>query len=168
MKTHTPQLCIRLLTIALCLVFLSACAGQGRYEHNPRVTLADIRLQDIKTMESTFLVELRIINPNEAPLEVSGIECNLEIDGRDFASGVAGGQYVIPPYGSALVPVTVYASMLDMVSSVVTILRGASGQTQRPEPLRYALSGHVRVGGNVYQQSIPFESEGTISLEGIR
>lgn len=169
MNTQAPKLFIRLLVIAFCLVFIYSCAGQWRYAHNPKVTLADIRLQDIKAMESTFLIELRILNPNEAPLEISGIECDLEIDGKDFASGVASGQYVIPAYGSALIPVTVYASMLDMVSSVVAVVRGASGQTTRQEPLRYQLSGHVRAGGtNVMQKSLPFESEGTLSFEGIR
>lgn len=169
MNSHARQPFVLLPAIAFCLISLAACAGLGRYEKTPSVTLADIRLQEIKTMESAFLVELRILNPNVSPLEISGIECDLEIDGRDFAAGVAGESYVIPAYGSALVPVTVYASMLDMVSSVVAVVRGASGQTTRPEPLRYQLSGHVRLGGgNVFHKSLPFKTEGTLSMDGIR
>lgn len=136
---------------------------------NPRVTLADIQIHEIKTLETAFQIELRVLNPNDIPLEIDGLECGLKIDGKDFASGVVGEQHVIPPYGSAIVPVTVYASVLDMVSSVISIIQDSSTQQRHPQPLRYELTGHVRLGGsNLMQKTVPFETAGELSLGNTR
>jgi LEA14-like dessication related protein len=132
----------------------------------PRVTLADIQLKEIKTLESAFQIELRVLNPNEIDLEISGIECGLKIDGKDFATGVAGEHYIIPAYGSAIVPVTVYASVLDMVSSVMSFVQEANTKTGQLKPLRYELSGHVRLDGKTgMRTTLPFESKGELSLD---
>lgn len=166
---HAPQLFIRLLIITLCLVLTAGCAGTGRYTKTPKVTLADIQIQEIKTLETAFQIELRLLNPNDIPLEVSGMECDLKIDGKDFAAGVTGDHHVIPAYGSAIIPVSVYASVLDMVSSVISLVQGSSVKTNTPESLRYELSGHIRLGGkNVMKKTVPFDAKGELSLVGIR
>jgi len=103
------------------LVLLSGCAHMGK---QAKVSLADIQILEIRALETAFQVELRVLNSNETPLHVQGIECDLEIDGNHFASGVSGEQHEIPAYGSAIVPVTVYASVLDVVPSVIRIVQG--------------------------------------------
>ncbi|MGW8161788.1 MAG: LEA type 2 family protein [Desulfobulbales bacterium] len=167
MNSYHRHLIFPLLALPLLLTFIAGCAGSGRLTQSPRVTLADIQLQEIKTLESAFLVELRVLNPNDRPLEVSGIECDLKIDGNEFAAGVSGDHHVIPAYGSAIVPVTIYASMLDMVSSVMAFVQGSSSKTGQLKPLRYRLSGHVRLGGiQGLKKNLPFESTGELSLDG--
>jgi len=169
MNHHAPQLFIRLLIITLCLALTAGCAGTGRYTKTPKVSLTDIQIQEIKTLETAFQIELRVLNPNDIPLEVSGMECDLKIDGKDFAAGVTGDHHVIPAYGSAIIPVTVYASVLDMVSSVISLVQGSSVKTNTPESLRYELSGHIRLGGkNVMKKTVPFDTKGELSLVGIR
>jgi LEA14-like dessication related protein len=169
MNRHRRRLFIRLLLVPLCLTFIAGCAGTGRYANTPRITLADIRIQEIKTLESAFQIALRVLNPNENPLEISGLECELKIDGKEFATGVAGDHHVIPAYGSAIVPVTVYASMLDMAASAVSFAQGAHADTGRLKPLRYELSGHLRLGGkNMMKRTLPFQSKGELSLDGTR
>lgn len=159
---------IPLLIAALCLI-IAGCAGTGRYANAPRISLADIRVQEIRTLESAFQIGLRVINPNEIPLEISGVECELKLDGRGFATGVAGEHHEIPAYGSAVVPVTVYASIPDMVASAIAFAQGAKGDDGRPEPLRYELTGHVRLGGkSLLRRTLPFQSKGELSLDGMR
>lgn len=169
MNRHDRRLCFHPLVTALCLLLLAGCAATGRYAKAPRFILADIRVQEIKTLESAFQIGLRVINPNEIPLEISGLECELKIDGKDFATGVAGDHHVIPAYGSAIVPVTVYASMLDMVASAVTFAQRSDNDAGDRKPLRYELTGHVRLGGkNMLRRSLPFRSKGELSLDGSR
>lgn len=169
MNRPARRLCIPALITALCLTIIAGCAGTGRYANAPRISLADIRVQEIKTLESAFRIGLRVINPNEIPLEISGLECELKIDGKDFATGVAGEHHVIPAYGSAIVPVTVYASMLDMVASAVSFAQGPDNDDGKRKPLRYELTGHVRLGGkNMLKRTLPFQSQGKISLDGAR
>ena len=169
MNHHAPQLFIWSLIIALCLALTAGCAGTWRYTKTPKVSLTDIQIQEIKTLETAFQIELRVLNPNDIPLEVSGMECELKIDGKDFAAGVTGDHHVIPAYGSTIIPVTVYASVLDMVSSVISLVQGSSVKTNKPESLRYELSGHIRLGGkNVMEKTVPFNTKGELSLVGIR
>jgi LEA14-like dessication related protein len=169
MKIPAMRRCIAILTAVLLLLTLAGCAVPGGYAKKPRITLADIRMHDLKTMETAFLLELRILNPNASQLDVRGLECELKIDGNPFAAGVSGDRHIIPPYGSALVPVTVYASVLDMASSILSLARGTRSGAERPESLRYRLDGHIRLAGkNGSAGSVPFASEGELPLAGLR
>ncbi len=146
-------------------VLLGGCAGMRHHIERPMVSLADIRLREVKALESTFLVEVRIMNPNDVALDIRGISCDLKINGHPFATGLSGEHHRIPAYGSAVVTVPVYASMVGMVSSVLQAVQG-TGAKGEPRNFRYSLTGKVRLGGNVLEQTVPFEASGTLpSLE---
>jgi LEA14-like dessication related protein len=149
----------------ISLLLLSGCAGLSPSFEKPKVNLADIQVREIKTLETAFLVQLRIMNPNETPLEIQGLSCDLELDGRQFASGLQGEQLTVPPYGTALVPVDVYASMLDMVSSVIGLIQTAGQPESQLQSITYRLTGRVRVSTGSFTRSIPFESEGELNLK---
>lgn len=149
---------------ALLLLFLLAgCAGLSSLE-KPKVTLADIQVQEIKNLETAFLVQLRIMNPNTKPIEIEGLSCDIELDGRKFASGLQGGQGTIPAYGSVLVPMEVYASVLDMVSSVLGVIQNRNEPGTAGRPIGYRLKGKVRIGSGGFSHHLPFESKGEVKL----
>lgn len=148
------------------LIFAGGCAGLGPQE-KPRVSLANLQVQEIRGLETVFLVELRILNPDDTPLHLRGIDCELKVDDRPFATGLSGGSYEVPPYGSLTVPVFVYASMLNMVSSVVARLQQPPARQAAVEPLHYEVTGHVRLAGSMGGTStLPFASKGELSLLG--
>ncbi len=156
------------LPLFFLLIFLPAllggCAGMRHHIERPRVSLADIQVRGIKALETVFLVQVRIMNPNDEALDIRGISCDLKIDGRPFATGLSGEHHRIPAYGSALVTVPLYASMVGMVSTVLQAIQG--GGNQGPGNIRYSLTGKVRLGGSVFEQTVPFETSGTLpSLE---
>lgn len=153
-------------SLLLLTTLFAGCAGITSNLDPPRVTIADIRVQEIKTMETIFLVELRVLNPNDEPLNVEGVTCDLEIDGRHFAAGIANGRHQIPAYGTALVPVNVYASMFEMVASVINRIQAAN-TGQQGQAMDYILHGKVRLDGGGLQKTVPFESSGTLSLDGM-
>lgn len=157
----------RLFTTVICLtiLLLSGCASVIQEFAAPKVTLADIRVEEVKPLEAAFLVQLRVMNPNDLPLEIKGLSCDLELDGSDFASGMQGDKQVVPAYGSALVPVKVYASVLNMVSSVLRRIQSTDQDTSSQEPLTYGLSGHVRVSGGGISRNLPFSSSGELNLQ---
>jgi len=147
-------------------VFFSGCAHTGK---QAKVSLANIQILEIRALETAFQVELRVLNSSDTSYHVQGIECELEIDGNHFASGVSGEQLEIPAYGSAIVPVTVYASVLDVVPSVISIVQGRTSQQNTNKPLQYELAGHIRLGDNTtFKKTLPFASKGELSFEGIR
>jgi len=151
---------------SLCFALLlwaglaAGCAGWGKPIQTPRVSLSDIQVQESKGFETAFLVHLRVTNPNDVDLDVKGVECDLEINGKPFAYGISNTQVTVPAYGSQTIPVTIYSSVLDVV-------RGLFGLQQR-EDLSYQLKGKVRVtGGMLMPSTLPFDSQGKVSLKDL-
>ena len=93
------------LVLLLWAAGIAGCAGLGKPLETPRVSLADIQVQQSKGLETTFLVHLRVTNPNEVDLEIKGVECDLEINGKPFAYGISSTQVKVPAFGSETIPV---------------------------------------------------------------
>lgn len=151
------------LPIVICLLLSGGCASIMSLE-KPQITLADIQVREIKTLETSFIVQLRIMNPNPTPLDIEGLSCDVELDGRKFASGVQGSQETIPAYGSALVPMEVYGSVLDMVSSVLGVIKSQNEPGSAGKPVNYRLTGKVRVKSGTFARNLPFASKGELKL----
>ena len=136
---------------------LTGCAGVGKQLEPPRVSLAHIQPQQFTGLEAVFQIQLRVFNANDVNLQVKGIEAELEINGQPFATGVSKADVKIPAFDNALVPVTIYSSVLDIV-------KGFSG-LQDSERLIYRLQGKLRVDGqNMMSTTLPFESEGRLTF----
>lgn len=150
-----------------CLVLLltlAGCAGLTGLE-KPAISLADIQVVEMKTLETTFLVELRVTNPNPDPLTVQGLNCDLELEGKQFASGAQQVEQTIPAYGSTLVEMEVYASVIDMFSSVLGVLQQVNEPGERSgKPIGYRLKGKVRVKSGGFAHTLPFISAGELKL----
>lgn len=154
-----------LLLLLLCLsctagLLLQGCATIGSHFEKPTITASDLKISQIKALEAVFLLKLRVMNPNDFALDIRGLSCELNIEGSHFATGIGNDQLEIPAYGTQIVPVTVYASMIDVVGSVIQFLQGAGQQ----HPLQYELTGKVRLGG---YGAVPFSSRGTLNLSGV-
>jgi LEA14-like dessication related protein len=151
---------------ALCLSLLLAagviagCAGLGKPLETPRISLSDIQMQKSKGLETVFLVNLRVANPNDMELDIKGLDCDLEINGKPFAYGISNTPVTVPAFGSETIPVTVYSSVLDIV-------KGLFGLQQR-EDLSYQVKGKVRMaGGGLMPSSLPFDFKGTLSIKDL-
>lgn len=150
------------ILISLCaLITLSAgCAGLGESLKPPQINISGIQVREIRPFEAVFQVRLRAFNTNEAAIDIKGMKCEIEINGRRFATGVSDTRTEIPPYQTAIIPIDVYSSVLDLI-------RGFPGLRDK-EHLRYTLKGHVRVeGGFLVPSVLPFRFEGELSLEEI-
>jgi LEA14-like dessication related protein len=135
---------------------MTGCAGVGQRLEPPRVKLATIRVEEFNVLETVFEVRLRMFNTNDTALQIKGIECELEINGQPFALGVSDADVKIPSYGTQLVPLHVYASVLDIIKSAQSM--------QDQDQLKYHIKGKVRLGAGGFPALLPFESEGNITL----
>lgn len=144
----------------LSLLLLAGCAGLGKPLETPRISLADIQVQESKGLETVFLVHLRVMNPNDVDLDIRGVDCNLEINDKPFAYGISNTTVTVPAFGSETLPVTVYSSVIDIIKGLFGLPQG--------EDLRYQLKGKVRLGGaGLMPSSLPFDSQGTVPLKDI-
>ena len=149
---------IRLALIVSAVLTGLGCAGVTPSIKPPRVNITDLRIEDVKPLETAFQVELRIVNPNDFPLTVKGIECDLELNDQKFGSGVSGETTTIPAFGTDVISVFVYSSMINLV-------RGFLKLPER-ESLSYSIKGSLRVStGSSFATSVPFENQGTLDLK---
>ncbi|PVY23419.1 late embryogenesis abundant protein [Paraburkholderia silvatlantica] len=110
MPAHDARRSMRLFCILLCVLFwLAGCAGL--MGEPLRVSVAGLEPLQGAGMEMRFNVKLRIQNPNDTPVEFSGVSLQLDLNGQSFASGVSDQSGVVPRYGEAVivVPLTVPA-----------------------------------------------------------
>jgi LEA14-like dessication related protein len=152
---------LRLVALSM-LAMLCGCAGLGKSIEPPRAQIANIRVEEIRGLETVFQVELRVINTNDVPLTVNGMDCELRINDRPFAFGVSGHRVEIPAFGTAIFPVNLYSSVLDVLKNVVGM------GLEKADRLNYKLAGNIRIeGGTMMPSSLPFESKGELSLKDL-
>ena len=148
------------VSVSLFIFFLSGCAGLGKRLEAPRINVSNIQLKGVKALESVFQIELRIFNTNDIPIVIKGMACDLEINDRRFASGVSNKETAIPSYGTEIISVIVYSSVLDIFKGVLGL--------QNTEKLKYGIKGKVRVNaGSLAPSVIPFKSEGELSFDRV-
>ena len=142
----------------------AGCAGFGIREEAPRVSLAGIRPAQGKELETALDIDLRVFNRSESTLTIRGLDCELSLNGRRFAEGVARPEKEIAPYASDTVTVTVYASVLDIFVAVYRLVQGATDPEALPT-YTYGLKGHLRTEGFGLWDRIPFSAEGEVDLD---
>lgn len=137
---------------------LLGCATVGK--EAPRVHVVDLQIQEVKAFETVLKMDLRVINMNDMEIEIKAIDCDLEINNTQFASGVSDQKITIPSYGTTVVPMIVYSSVFNVVRGVI----GLKGK----EKIEYKITGRLHIEGDVLIPStIPFESGGELSLKDI-
>jgi len=157
MKRVFPFLAEAVLLLAGAL---SGCAGFGRPLESPRISLSNIQMLETSGMESAFLLQLRVQNPNEVDLEIRGVDCDVEINGKPFAYGMSNTPVRIPAFGTDTVPVKVYTSVIDIFRGLLNL--------QGRDDLSYQVKGRVRMsGGGLMPAALPFDSQGTISVKDL-
>ena len=75
--------------LTILAVLLSGCASLFWMGEKPRVDIVNITPKEMRLLEQTFLMELRIQNPTDTDLDVNGLSFDLEINGQPFARGVS-------------------------------------------------------------------------------
>ena len=150
---------IPFMAMIMASLAIIGCAGVGTRLDPPRVSLANIRIQEVTGLETAFEIQMRVFNANDVALEVKGIKAELDINGQPFATGVSNTPVEIPSYGSELVTVILYSSVIKMFKSVY-------GLTESQE-LSYHLKGRIRVsaGSSMLPSTLPFRSTGQVTLK---
>jgi LEA14-like dessication related protein len=149
---------ITFFALIIAYLALAGCAGVGQQLDPPRISLANIQVQEVTGLEAAFQIQLRVFNANDVDLKVKGIKAELEVNDQAFATGVSNTPVDIPSYGTELVTITVYSSVIKMFRSVYGL--------KDSEELKYRLNGKLRVSGNnMLPTTLPFESEGQVTLK---
>ena len=103
-----------------------------------------------------MLVKLRIQNPNDLPLDFSGVSVTMNVQGKPFATGVSDAGGSVPRFGEAIVNVPVSVSMLRMARQAMGVMTD-----EFPGKLTYEMNG--KLAGPAFN-SVRFKSNGEFTL----
>jgi len=154
----SPFLALR-IGLLIPLLVLVGCAGLGKTLEPPRINLSNVQFQESKALETVLQIELRVFNTNDIPIKVKGLDCDLELNGKRFATGVSSVDKEIPAFGTTTVPVTLYSSVVDLFRGIIGL--------QKKEKLKFGVSGRLHLeGGFLIPSTYPFRAEEELALEG--
>lgn len=147
---------MRALVLSLALLSLTACATlQGQ---DPLViSVAGVQPLQGEGLELRMLVTLRILNPNDAPVEYDGAALDLDMNGRRLASGVSDEAGLIPRYGESTLVIPVTISAFDVARQLIGY-RNDSGDGA----VSYRVRGKLQAGVLGVRR---FSDEGAIQLD---
>jgi LEA14-like dessication related protein len=146
-----------LFFLSMIAVFTaSGCAGIRMHTEPPYVSLVNMNILQIGIFEQRFLLQLRIQNPNDFALSISGMKYKLMINEKDFARGVNRHSVTLPAYGEEIVDVEVVSDLGSLLNQIREL---GTGQIQT---LSYRLSGSASLANSLIK--LPFDYQGEVDL----
>lgn len=121
-----------------------------------RVNVVGVEPLQGEGLELRFIVKLRVQNPNDAGVDFDGVAVDLDLNGKNLASGVSDQKGSVPRYGETLISVPVSVSAFAVVRQAI----GMADGTARSE-LPYEVRG--KLAGGTFG-SVRFSQSGTLKL----
>jgi LEA14-like dessication related protein len=136
------------------VLIMVGCASWFMKGQPPDVLIANVTPLESSAFEQRLQVDLRIRNPNDFDLHVTGIDFTLDLNGKRLARGLGNKEMTVPHLGDAVLSVQTGASTFDIVRQVLSM-------SQKQE-LSYDISGLL------YSQEgrLPFQSTGVLFEKG--
>ncbi len=143
-------------SVFLFLLVLSGCASIAPQPDQFKVNISSMRMLESTLMEQRFQVSLRVMNRGREAVSIDGMSFDIELNGKDFASGVSNEKVTIPAFSEGIVSVNV-------TSTIFGIIRQLHGMQQdKAKTFHYQISGSIYPSNSLL--SIPFKEEGEIDL----
>jgi LEA14-like dessication related protein len=143
-----------LLSMVVFLLFLTAgCASLFWMGEKPNVEIVSIMPKEMRLLEQTFQMELRIQNPSDTDLDINGMAFELEINGQPFAKGVTNQSVKVERLSTKVIQVEAYTGLTSILRQLSEAKKGSytSG-------FKYRLKGSVYTGSPSIR--IPFDETG--------
>ncbi|BAZ93235.1 uncharacterized protein FOKN1_0833 [Thiohalobacter thiocyanaticus] len=136
------------------LLLLAGCSHFLTRPEAPSVSLNNLQLVEATLFEQRYLLHLRIQNPNNFDLPISGMSYRLLLNGREFATGVSRDLETLPAYGEQVITVSVVSNLLRIYEQLRSPGDG--------EAFSYALEGSISLQG--LRAPLPFSQRGELAL----
>ena len=139
--------------VVILVLLVSGCASLFWMGEKPHVDIVNVTPKEMRLLEQTFLLELRIQNPTETDLDINGMAFELEINGQPFARGVSNQSLKIERLSTKIVQVEAYTGLTSILRQLSEARKGsyASG-------FKYRLKGSIHTGAPSFR--IPFDETG--------
>jgi LEA14-like dessication related protein len=150
----------RRIALAAALVLgVCSCTTLAPNSDPLTVSVAGVEPLEGEGFELRLAVKVRITNPNDAPVEYSGVALTLELNGKKFGTGASGDSGTVPRYGDTVVTIPISVGAFNMARQVLGFLNG--GDTTKA--VQYAV--HGKLEGGLFGTK-RFSDKGTFELPG--
>lgn len=144
------------LLFLLLVGLLSSCATLDPNTERVKVTIASITPLESTLMEQRFMVKLRIQNRSQKPMTIDGMSFDLELNGKDFASGVSNQRVTAPAYGEAMLDIKASSTIFGVIRQIRSV------QELNGKPFLYDISGALNSPDSFF--TVRFRESGEIDL----
>ena len=133
---------------------LPGCASWFMKGESPEVLVTNVTPLEASAFEQRLQVDLRIRNPNDFDLTVTGIDCRLDLNGNRLARGLGNKELVVPRLSDAVTSVETSTSTLQVVRQFLSF--------SNDQPLSYHVTGVLYTK----EGRLPFENSGVLLEKG--
>ncbi len=146
----SPMQLSKLLLVMVTLAALSGCVSWFVKGEIPEVLVTNITPLDSTPFEQRLKIDLRVRNPNDYELQVTGMDVRVDLNGKRLARGLGNQAFTVPRLSESVVTIETTTSTLDVVRQVLGL--------RKVQALGYEISGvlHLKDG------RLPFDNSGVL------
>lgn len=146
-----------LIPLFVLTLLTAGCASLTTPMDPPKVSLESFSSLPSEGGGPRFQIKLRVQNPNEQTLDISGVSYGIELAGKEVITGVSNDVPVIEGYSEGIVTLDASLKLLQVLR-----LLSSLGQTTADE-LTYRFTAKIDFRGLIPTQRV--EEEGKITLK---
>jgi len=149
---------LRVQWLVVAAALLVACASFGPHLQAPHVDLLSVQMLSTDMFAQKFKVRVKVQNPNDIELKVTGIEYTILLMGDPFADGESSDQFVLPALGEAEFDMTITTAFVSSLGRLISRMGGA-----KLENVDYEIAGKVHIQKGMLRE-IPFSHKGKVDF----
>jgi LEA14-like dessication related protein len=139
----------------LPLLLLAGCASTLDLTP-PQLSVVSMKVQSADLFSQRVNVRMRVMNPNARELPVKAIKYRIEVNGMEFAQGLADTPFLVPAQGEADFDLPITANLASVLPKLLS--------SRGPDTLEYRLVGDVSLSSG-FLRRIPFDERGSVKLK---
>lgn len=148
----------RAACLLLAVGLLAGCAGLGTKLESPKVSILGVQTLTTDMFAQKFKVRLKVENPNDLELKVTGLEYQILLMGDSFAEGNSTDRFLLPAKGEAEFDMNVTTNFVSSLGRLISRVGGG-----KLENVDYEIVGTVYVDKGMLKK-IPFQDHGQVDF----
>ncbi|HEX7373747.1 MAG TPA: LEA type 2 family protein [Steroidobacteraceae bacterium] len=152
----------RAALLVLAVVLVTGCASLGAKLQSPHVSVLNVQMLTTDMFAQKFKVRLKVENPNDIELKVTGLEYEILLMGDGFAEGNSSDRFLLPAKGEAEFDMNVSTNFVSSLGRLISRMNGG-----KLENIDYEIVGQVFVDKGMLKK-IPFSDKGKVDFNKAR
>ena len=156
----------RFWLVSLSLVMLMTATGCSllttdfRNLKEPKVSLAGLSVKDLNPLQPSFLVRLKLDNPNDLDVSLDGADVALTLNGQPVAAGISRSPLTLKKLASSEMDLEVTANTLNAAQQFLLL--------QSKPTMDYEITGHLQLKDWMSALGrLPFSFQGNLDSQSL-